>query len=155
MINIFCSILMRWYFFTCIVVIHYFVIDTYTWICISLFYKEMSLFNELSVWTLIRGRFEFPITLSLFDVFKLFVSLLLMCELTLIHLLLLDLYETFLPCFLLYDVKTMAIYLNFVKYYLSTIRIKPEIWEDVQCHEHRASIDCVINMTIDSIVFIK
>ena len=34
-------------------------------------------------------------------------------------------------------------------------QIKTEDWEDVQCHEHCASIDCVINIMIDSIVFLK
>ena len=39
------------------------------------FCTVMSLFNELLVWTLIRGMFEFPITSSLFDVLELSVSL--------------------------------------------------------------------------------
>ena len=119
------------------------------------FCKEMSLFNELLVWTLIWGRFEFIFTLSLFDVFKWFVSLLLKCELTAIHIIFLDSNETFLPCFSLCDAKTMAIYFTSEKYCLITIKIKPEIWEDIQYHDHRELIDCVINTTIDWIVFIQ
>ena len=48
MINYFCWILMRWYFFTCIVVIHYFIIDTITWLCISFFLQS----NEFIQWNL-------------------------------------------------------------------------------------------------------
>ena len=98
---------------------------------------------------LIRGRFEFNITLSLFYVFKLFVFLLLTCEITATHILLLDLYETLLPCFVLYNVYTMTIYFTFVKWWLSRIKIKLEIREDVQCHEHWALIDRRINTTVD------
>ena len=65
------------------------------------FLKVTSVLTELLVWMLIRGRFEFPITFSLFDVFKWFDLLLLTCELTLVHILLLEIYETSLPCFLL------------------------------------------------------
>ena len=56
-----------------------------------------------------------PLTLSLFDVFELFVSLLLTCELTVIHLLLLDLYETLFPFFLLGDVNTTTVYFTLCK----------------------------------------
>ena len=77
------------------------------------------------------------------------------CELIVVHLLFLDLYETFLPCFLLENVNPMTIYFNSAKYYLSTIKIKLENWEDIQCQDNLAPIDCVINMTIESIVFIK
>ena len=123
MINYFCWILMRWYFFTCIVVVHFFIIDTGSWVCISFFLQINLLFNKILVWALIWGRFEFPITLSLFDVSN-FPPLLLKCELTVIHPLFLDLYETFLPCFLLDYVNNMTIYLTFVKYCLSTIKFK-------------------------------
>ena len=117
--------------------------------------KAMSVLNELWVWTLIRGRFEFTITLSLSGVFKLFDLLMLTYELIVIHLLFLDLYETFLPCFLIDNINTTTTYFTSVKYCLSTIKIKLENWEDIQCHEYRVSIDRVINMMIDSIVFIK
>ena len=40
-----------------------------------------------------------------------------------------------------------------MKYYLSTIEIKLEKLEDVQCHEHLVLIDCVTNTMIDSIIF--
>ena len=119
------------------------------------FFKVPSVLNELSFWRLIQGRFVFPITLSLFDVLKLFYLLLLTYKLKVIHLLLLDLYETFLYCFLLDEVKTITIYFNFVKYCLSIIKIKLENLEDVQCHEHWSLIDRVINIMIDSIVFGK
>ena len=72
------------------------------------FWKVTSVLNELLVWTLIRGRFEFPITFSLFDVFKWFDLLLLTCELTLVHILLLEIYETSLPCFLLDNKNTIT-----------------------------------------------
>ena len=39
MINYFWSILMRWYFFTYIVVINYFIVDTNNWLCIIFFLK--------------------------------------------------------------------------------------------------------------------
>ena len=79
------------------------------------FCKVMSLFNENLVWTLIQGRFRFIKTLSLFDVFELFVSLIIKCELTLMHILFLDFIWNFLPCFLLHEVNIMAIYFTFVK----------------------------------------
>ena len=63
--------------------------------------KIFSLFNEIFIWMLTRGRFEFSLTSSLFELFKLCVSLLLKCELTSIYLLFLDLNETFLPYFFL------------------------------------------------------
>ena len=63
----------------------------------------------------IQGRFEFPITSSLFDVFKSFVSLLLKFDLTVIHLLFLDLNETSLPCFIFCDLNTMTNYFTSVK----------------------------------------
>ena len=44
-INYLCWILMRWYFFTSIVVIHYFIIDASNWILIGLFFQS----NE-SIW---------------------------------------------------------------------------------------------------------
>ena len=75
------------------------------------FCKLMSVLNELSYWTLLWGRFEFPIRLSLFDVFQLFDSLILMCDITVVHLLFLDLYKTFQTYFLLDDVNTISIYL--------------------------------------------
>ena len=49
--------------------------------------------NGMSSWTFLWGGFEVPITSSLFDVFKLFDSLLLTCEITVVGLLLLDLYK--------------------------------------------------------------
>ena len=113
MINYFWWILMRWYIFICIVVIHYFIIDTSYWLCIGVFFKVISLFNEILVIKLMWGRFEFPITFSLFGVFELFVSPLLTCELIVTHLFFLDLYETFILCFILYDVNTMNIYFTF------------------------------------------
>ena len=59
--------------------------------------------------------FEFSIKPSLFDVFELFASLLFKCELTVIHILLLDFNETFLPYFFLDVVNTMTIYFTSVK----------------------------------------
>ena len=38
-INYLCWIFMTWYLLTYIVIIHYFIIDTITWLCISLFLK--------------------------------------------------------------------------------------------------------------------
>ena len=77
--------------------------------------KVMSVLNELLVWTLIWWSFEFTITLSLFYAFRLFDSLLLTCELTVVHLLSLEMYEIFLPFLLLEYVNTIIIYFNFVK----------------------------------------
>ena len=62
----------------------------------------------------------------MFDVFILFYLLLLACELTVVNLLFLDLYETFLQYFLLDDVNTTTVYFTAIKYYLSTIKIKLE-----------------------------
>ena len=118
-------------------------------------WKVMSVLNKLLVWTLIRGRSELTKTFALFSVFKLFDSIMLMCESTLIHLLFLDLYETYLTCYLLDDANAMTVYFTFIKYCISTIKIKLENWYDVQCHEHQALIYRVINMMIDLIVFIK
>ena len=86
--------------------------------------------------------FEFTITLPMFDVYKWFIPLLLKCELTVVHILFLGFNETFLPCFIIDDVNTMTIY-------FTTIKIKLEIREDIQCHEHLALIYRVINTTID------
>ena len=87
MIHYFCWILMTWYFFTCIVLISYFIIDTSNSLSMSFFLKTIEFFYELLVLILIWVRFEFPITSSLFDAFELFASLLSKCELTVIHLL--------------------------------------------------------------------
>ena len=107
-------------FLQCYFVIHYCIIDTDTWLCISLSLKMMSLFIKLLWWTLTRERFEFPITSSIFDLFKWFVSIMLKCELTAIHHLFLDLNETFLPCFFLDDVITTTIYFYFFKLVLQS-----------------------------------
>ena len=113
----------------------------------------MSVLNELSGLTLIQGRFEFPVTLSLFDVFELFGSLLLRYEFTVVHILFLEMHGIFPPGFLLYDVNAITIYFTLVWYCLNTIKIKLENGEDVQCHEHRVLIDLVINIMMDSIIF--
>ena len=85
-------------------------------VCVSVYlFKVMILFNGLLVLTSIQGGFEFPITSSLFDVFKLFVSLLLKFELTVIHILFLDLNETFLPSFLLDDLNNITNYFTSIK----------------------------------------
>ena len=78
-------------------------------------FKGMSISNDILVWMLISGRFKFPRTLSLLGVFVLFDSLLLMSELTVVHILFLETYDIFLPCFLLENVNTILIYLIFVK----------------------------------------
>ena len=102
---------------------------------VSVFFcKVMSSFDQRLVWMLIRGRFEFTITLSMFYLFLLFVLILLMCEVTVKHLLLLEMYESFLPCFFLDDVNAMTIYFTFKIKYLSITIMKLEYWEDVQCH---------------------
>ena len=116
------------------------------------FCNVIILLNKLLVRTLIWGRFEFPIIISIYDVFKVFV---LNCGLTLVYLLLLDLDRTFLSCFLFQNVNAITIYFTFVKYSLSRIKIKLLNWEDVQCHEHWALIDHMKNVMIDSIVFTK
>ena len=77
------------------------------------------------------------------------------CELTVLHILFLDLDKTFRACFLLDNVSSITIYFDFVNYSLSKIEIKPENWEDVQCHEHQALIYHVQNVIIDSIIFTK
>ena len=59
----------------------------------------MSVLTGMSFWTFLRGNFEENITLSLFDAFKLFYLLMLTCEITVIHLLLLDLEKILLTCF--------------------------------------------------------
>ena len=110
--------------FTYLVYIRSFIIDTNTWLFICYFFKFTSVLNGVSFWTLLWENFEVPITLSLFDVFKLFGLLLLTCELTVLDLLLLEIYVTFLPCFLLDDVNTISIYFTFVKWCLSTVNIK-------------------------------
>ena len=62
-----------------------------------------------------QGNFDDPITLSLFDLFKLFDLLLLTCDIMAVHLLLLDLEKTFLTCLLLDDVYPIPIYFYIVK----------------------------------------
>ena len=102
---------------------------------------------------MIQGRFELPITLSRFYVLKLFVLLLLTCELTVLYLILLEMYKIFLHCFLLECVNAITIYFTLVKKCLNTTKINLEDLTDIQCHEHGASIDRVINTIIESIVF--
>ena len=58
---------------------------------------------------LYKGSFEFPITLSLFGVFKLFCLLLLKCELTVVHILVLEMYRILLHCFFLEDGNSITI----------------------------------------------
>ena len=97
------------------VFINYFIIDTNNWLCISLFLKNNEYIKKLYFWTLIWGRFGFPVKLSLFDVFKLFDLLLLTCELTLVHLLFLEMYKIFFPCFFIDNINTITIHFKFVK----------------------------------------
>ena len=92
------------------------------------FFKVTSSFDEILVRTLIRGRFYSPITLSLLYVFVLFDLLLLVCEVTVIHLLFLEIYKIFLPCFLLDNVNSITIHFNFVMNCLCIILIRLEYW---------------------------
>ena len=71
-----------------------------------------------------EGRFEFTITLALFDVFEWFGLLLLKCELTVTHLLFFDSNEIFPPCFILYDVNTMTIFFLIVHQYNQNSTLK-------------------------------
>ena len=68
---------------------------------------------------------------------------------------LLDLNETFLPCFILGDVNTMSIYFPFMKHCVSTIRIKIKIWEDAWCNEHQVLIYGVLVRIMYWMVFIN
>ena len=104
------------------------------------FWKVTSSCFERFLWTLIQGRFEFSITLSLLYVFRLFYSLLLTREVTVIHLPSLEMYKILLPCLLLDDVNIITFYFAFVIDCNSTIVMKPEDWEDVHCHEYWVSI---------------
>ena len=90
------------------------------------FCKVISILNEHLVLTLIQGRFEFTITLSLFDVIKLSDFLLFTCELTVVHNLFLDLYENPLSYFHINNVNTITIYFTFVKECLSKIKTKTD-----------------------------
>ena len=68
---------------------------------------------------------------------------------------LLDLNETFLPCFILGDVNTMSIYFPFMKHCVSTIRIKIKIWEDAWCNEHQVLIYGAVIRIMYWMVFIN
>ena len=56
------------------------------------YFKLISVLNELLVWTLIQGMFEFPTKLSLFYLFKLLDFLVLACELTVLHIIFLEMH---------------------------------------------------------------
>ena len=73
------------------------------------------------------GKFEVPITLSLFGVLKLFHLLLLICGLTVVHILFLDLDKTFLTCFLLDHINTISVYFSIVKPCLIMIKMNLKI----------------------------
>ena len=154
MISYFYWILMTWYFFTCIVVIYYFIIDTNTWLYIS--FPVISEFLKCTFGVNVDSR-KVWISYNSIPVgcFWIIFSLLLKRELKVIHLLFLDLNKSFLPIFPLEDVNTITIHFTSIKYCHGPIKIKLEIWEYFQCHEHWASIYCVIYMTIDWTVFIK
>ena len=77
------------------------------------FFKENISFDERLVWTLIQGMFEFPKIISLLYIFRSSYLILLTCEITVVHLLLIDLEKTFRPCFRLDDVNAMTIYSTF------------------------------------------
>ena len=111
MVNYFCSVLMRSYSSTNFVLVQYFDIN----LCISYFFKLMSALNGLTFWTLPWRKFRFPITLSLFDVFKIFDLLIFTCEVTVVYLLFFYLNKIFLSYFLLHDVYPISIYVYIVK----------------------------------------
>ena len=120
------SSFMTWYFFTCIVVLFYFIIDTSNWLCMSFFFQG----NEFFKWNFgmkVDTR-KFWISYSIITVWCILniSSLLFKCELTAIHILFLDLNETFPPCFLLDDLNTMTIYFTSVKQCHNPIKIKHE-----------------------------
>ena len=77
--------------------------------------KLMSVLNVLSFSTMIWGRFEWTITLSLFDIFEFIDFLLLTCELMIVHLLFLKIYKITLTCFLFDNINSITIYSTFVK----------------------------------------
>ena len=137
MINDFYWIMLRWYFFNYIVFIYYLIIDTNNWLCISFFLQS----NWCIKWT-------FGLKVDTRKVWIFYIIINVLCiktiwfatfdvYLTVVHLLFLVMYKIFLTCFLLDDGKNMTIYFTFVKYYLTTIKIEIENWEDVQYHEHR------------------
>ena len=70
----------------------------------SIFLKVMNVLNELQFWTFLWVNFDVSITLSLFDIFKLFYSLMLICEIMIVQLLFLDFWKTFLPCLIQYKI---------------------------------------------------
>ena len=91
------------------------------------FFKVMSILKEILVWTLVQGRFDFPITLSLFDVFKLSDFIMLMCKLIVVNIQLLDLDKTFLTYSLLDNVKSIFISVSIVDQYLDIFEINLKI----------------------------
>ena len=79
------------------------------------FFKVTSVLNELPFWTLLWGNFDVLITLSLFELFELFDSLMLICEIMLVHIILILLGKKFLQCFLHEKVYLIYIYLSIEK----------------------------------------
>ena len=86
MVNYLIWLLMILNSFAFIAVIRYFIIYTKNWLCIY-YFKKMSVLNGLWFWTLLCGRFEVTITLSLFDIFKLFDLFLFAYNIAVVHLL--------------------------------------------------------------------
>ena len=143
---------MIWYLFIYIVFIRYYIIDNNTWLCINFFLQTNECIKVTFGLYIDTWKVWISLTLSLFDVFKWFYSLLFICELTVEHLVFLKMLKIFLPCFFLYNLDTTNIYFNFVKYFFNTIKIVLDNWEYVQWNEHWESNECVISIIIYSMV---
>ena len=124
MINYFCWILMRWYFFTYIAFIPSFIIDTNNWIYISFFFQS----NEC-----IKGTFGINIDTRKVQIYYNIITV--WC-IRIIWFAAFDVWvnsstsplirnvKIFLPCFLLDNINTITIYFNVVNISPNTIENK-------------------------------
>ena len=114
--------MMRWYLFTYIVLVNYFIIGTNTWLCICLFLQ----INHCIKWTVILNVptrevwISYSITVWCIKII-LFVTVDVWFNSSISTIIRLG--KTFLPCFLLYDINTISIYFSILKQYLYIIRI--------------------------------
>ena len=143
MINYFCWVLMRWYLFTYIVFIRYFIIVTNTWLCISSFLESNGCIKELfgmnvdarKVWIYYNIITVWYIWMILFPTLCVWVN------------------SSTFPIFILgknFPANFSSSWRKhhnylfwFLKYSLSKTEITLENWEDVQCRKHWGSIDHV------------
>ena len=151
-INYFWWILMGWFFFTYINLISYFIIDTITWLWICLLLKM----NECINWSVvfINAMRKVWSSNNIITVWSITIFDSLLCDITVVNLLFLNMYKTLWPCLLLDNLNTISSFFLLWKKITpvqSTFTLKFDLMFDVMSIKHQL----IFTKMIESIFFLE